>query len=151
MVGVVVAVAVVVVCSMRTQTDTGPDFAARKNAQQRKYYAANAAKCIEANRKCREKAKEKPKKIVDPDEVVLAPKMHEEEFWDATSAPLLEMIKAGPMRWVDIEAAVSLLNMNPRFMHHAIAYLDQKGRIHHDGTTPEDVLWFYGPKEETVL
>lgn len=88
----------------------------------------------------------KPPKPVDPDEVTLAPKMSEVAFWDALTAPLLAMFADGPMKWSDIHAAVELLGMNPRFEHHAVAWLEQSKLIHHVGAV--DVTWFYGPAPE---
>lgn len=75
-----------------------------------------------------------------------APKMLEERFWDEFTAPLLALFGDGPMRWPDVEAAVALLEMNRRFMHDAVAYLEIKGLIHHEGET--DVTWHLGPKDE---
>lgn len=119
-------------------SETETEYAKRKRAAAARFYASNRTKVCEKKRAAR---KAKP---VDPDEVVLAPKMLETEFWDETTAPLLALFKAGPMSWADIEAGVALLEMNPRFMHHAVAYLEQKGRIHHEGMT--DVVWYYGPR-----
>lgn len=117
----------------------------KQSAANRKYYEQNREKRVADNRAYRQKTKTKPK-LIDPDDVVLAPKMCETEFWDECTAPLLALFAAGPMSWADIEAGVAVLEMNPRFMHHAIAYLEQTGRIHHVGMT--DVVWHYGPKPE---
>lgn len=123
-------------------TQPAPEPTAKVRAS-KKYYAANKIKMVERNRALRAERKAKP---VDLDEIVFAPKMQEEQFWDATTAMLLDLMKDGPMSWKDIEVAVELVDMNPRFMHHAIAYLEIKGRIHHVGMV--EVTWHHGPKPE---
>ena len=115
-------------------SETETEYAKRKRSAAARFLASKKPKAV------------KKAKAVDPDEIVFAPKMHETEFWDTCTAPLLALFQAGPMTWADIEAGVALLAMNPRFMHHAVAYLEQKNRIHHVGAT--DVIWHFGPVPE---